>query len=170
MKSRRLCNIASGPIPASSQLSGKSSKIQQIRTEIPGKVSFTLAMYHESDPLLPKDEPAPEIHGSRPQSINDINDRRKTDDYLGVEADKVVNSRKGLGDVAALFVGFIIVASCALVLFSDGVHRIGDILNPTPRTIDQRVARILRDTPLIGSLILSIFCISRELILKRWTR
>lgn len=107
-------------------------------------------MYQESDPLLPKDEPAPEIHGSRAQSIDDVAGH---EDQL-VDDNNAAQARKGVGDLVALFTGFVIIALLALMLFPEGARKIGDIIDPTPRTIDQRVTKILKDTPLIGTFIL----------------
>jgi hypothetical protein len=106
-------------------------------------------MSHESDPLLPRDKSAPEIHGSRPQSTNDIDDREAS---IGAgDSDQVyVPGRRGLTDAVALFTGFITLALVLFIVFPDSLRGVGGGL-PTPRTIEERVARILTDTPLIGN-------------------
>ncbi|KAG0645298.1 dipeptidase [Hyphodiscus hymeniophilus] len=103
--------------------------------------------YKEVDPLLPNDKRAPEIQGSRPQSINDeyIIEEQVSDDKRELR-----RKRNGLADLMALVFGIAFFASIILVLFPDGP--LGDLFGdkpPTPKTLDERVTRILEDTPLI---------------------
>ena len=108
--------------------------------------------YTETDPLLPNDKGAPEIHGSRPQSINN--------EYVNVieeQASEVENrpQSEGLSEglrsfVPTVFV-FIFFSFIFLIIFPDDI--LGDLFGdkrPTPKTLDERVARILEGTPLIG--------------------
>lgn len=99
--------------------------------------------YRETDSLLPRGKPAPEIQGSRPQSINDASDSNET----GWARDCIPVSRIGLGSVAALLIGLTILAFIALLLVPNGLKNIwGD-----RQTLDDRVNRILTKTPLIGN-------------------
>jgi membrane dipeptidase len=100
----------------------------------------------EEDPLLPKDKGAPEIQGSRPQSINN--------EYVIEEvSDEEKEPRsKGINDIVAMIFGLCFFASIFLILvYPDGP--LGDLFGdkrPAPKTLDERVTRILEDTPLIG--------------------
>jgi hypothetical protein len=100
--------------------------------------------YQETDPLLPRNRPAPEIQGSRPQSISDVANR----DIISPDADSTGKPRMGLGDIYALLFGLIILAFIAILLFPNGFK---DVLGDGPQTIDERVNSILAQTPLIGS-------------------
>jgi membrane dipeptidase len=102
----------------------------------------------ETDPLLPRDKPAPEIQGSRPQSINDVVDR----DEPRWNEDSAAESRMGFGDIFALMMGVTTLVFFLVLLFPNGWKSIwGDGLWG-PHTIDERVNSILTRTPLIGSL------------------
>jgi membrane dipeptidase len=105
--------------------------------------------YTEGDPLLPKDKGAPEIQGSRPQSINneDAIEEPVSDDGNGTTR----NGHTGL--VAMLFSICLFGGIFLMLLFPDGP--LGDLFGekrPTPKTLEERVNRILEDTPLIGIL------------------
>lgn len=109
--------------------------------------------YYETDPLLPKDKPSPEIQGSRPQSINDVNESS----YVIEEAGSP-EVRPQQGSIRNVFAFAISVTALVLILGS-----LFDVFNGTwdwppipsiPRTIDQRVTKILTETPLIGMLFL----------------
>jgi hypothetical protein len=94
----------------------------------------------EQDPLLPRDEGAPEIHGSRPQSIN----YEETEVFEEDEKPQ----RQPFKDVLPLIFGICILLSLAFIFLPEDTSR-GQ--KPEPTTIEQRVNRILTDTPLIGT-------------------
>ena len=110
--------------------------------------------YTEEDPLLPRERPAPEIHGSRPQSIKE--------DYITSEPDGLATdaygkldvgrrNRRTFSDYMAMALGLCILS--ALILMAIPQTFFGDIFGdrrPGPQTIEQRVNKILTDTPLIG--------------------
>jgi membrane dipeptidase len=100
----------------------------------------------ERDPLLPNDKGAPEIQGSRPQSINNeyVIEEQVSDDDNSPR-------RNSLNDLMAIVFGICFFGIVFLVLFPDGP--LGDLFGdrrPTPKTLEERVNRILEDTPLIG--------------------
>jgi membrane dipeptidase len=101
--------------------------------------------YQETDPLLPRNRPAPEIQGSRPQSINES----MRGDTISPDAGITRRPRMGLGDIYALLMGLIALAFFAILLFPNGFN---DVLNDGPQSIDERVNSILARTPLIGIL------------------
>jgi hypothetical protein len=105
--------------------------------------------YQETDPLLPRNNPAPEIQGSRPQSINEVG----TEDTTSPDVGDTSKPRMGLGDIYALLFGLITLAFFAILLFPDGFK---DVLGDGPQTIDERVNNILTRTPLIGSHLFNI--------------
>lgn len=100
----------------------------------------------EVDPLLPNDKGAPEILGSRPQSINDGGNEEQ-----GLEDNLRHNVRS---NIMPIIFGICFFASISLVLFPDGFlgRLLGD-RRPVPKTLEQRVNRILEDTPLIGAFV-----------------
>jgi membrane dipeptidase len=100
--------------------------------------------YQETDPLLPRNRPAPEIQGSRPQSISEV----ANGDEISPNAGSTSEPRMGLGDIYALLIGLVTLAFFAILLFPDGFK---DVLGDGPQTIDKRVNSILTQTPLIGS-------------------
>lgn len=92
--------------------------------------------YTEGDPLLPKDKGAPEIV-----------------EEDGSDDDGQLRSRgNGLNNLLATVFGICFFASIFLVLLNpDGP--LGDPFGeqrPLPRTMEERVDRVLQDTPLIG--------------------
>ena len=98
----------------------------------------------EVDPLLPNDKRAPEIQGSRPQSIND--------EYVieeQVSDDERRPRRNGFADFMAMVFGICFFAGLFFILFPGG-DLFGDEQPKSPKTLDERVTRILEDTPLIG--------------------
>ena len=119
----------------------------------------------ERDPLLPNDKRAPEIQGSRPQSINNeyaIEERVSDDDNSP--------QRNGLNDLMAVIFGICLFGILFLVVFPDGP--LGDLFGdrrPTPKTLEDRVNRILEDTPLIG-MSYALLVRSLLLIIYRWTQ
>lgn len=102
-------------------------------------------LYQETDPLLPQNSPAPEIQGSRAQSINEVANRNT----LSPDAGSTSKPRFGLGDIYRLLFGLIILAFFAILIFPHGFK---DVLGDGPQTIDERVNSILTRTPLIGCL------------------
>ena len=108
-----------------------------------------MSYYSEQDPLLPNDKPAPEIQGSRPQSLNDDSDEELED------TGKL--RQKRFDDLTTSITGLVVpviftVAVLVILLLPGGVLRgiWGDGWWPGPQTIEERVNRILTDTPLIG--------------------
>ncbi|KAH7408916.1 membrane dipeptidase-like protein [Cadophora sp. MPI-SDFR-AT-0126] len=94
----------------------------------------------EQDPLLPRNKRSPEVHGSRPESIND---EYAKEDPLEEER----RPRRSIwNDVGAMLLGLCIFSS--LVMINMPSDLLGDD-RPVPKTISQRVNRILEDTPLI---------------------
>jgi hypothetical protein len=108
--------------------------------------------YTETDPLLPNDKGAPEIHGSRPQSINNeyvnVIEEQASDDENRPQGESL---SQGLRSFVPIVFVFIFFSFMFLIIFPD--DSLGDLFGdkrPTPKTMDERVARILEDTPLIG--------------------
>lgn len=94
----------------------------------------------EQDPLLPGDKRSPEIHGSRPQSIND--------EYVKEEILDDTRARRSIwSGIAPMIFGLCIFSSLVMIFMPSDL--LGDD-RPIPKTISQRVNRILEDTPLIG--------------------
>ena len=121
-----------------------------------------MSYYTEQDPLLPKDKGAPEIQGSRPQSIKDVG----VQEAEVCEHDDDIPRRKIFGDIMPLIFGFCLLFSFALIFLPEGI--LGDE-RPVPRTVEQRVNRILTDTPLIGiSSPKRCKSLHKYLILSRW--
>lgn len=100
--------------------------------------------YQETDPLLPRNRPAPEIQGSRPQSINEVDNV----DAISPDAGGTSKPHMGLRDIYALLIGLITLAFFAVLLFPNGFK---DVLGDGSQTIDERVNSILTRTPLIGN-------------------
>ncbi len=98
----------------------------------------------ETDPLLPRNRPAPEIQGSRPQSINEA----ATGDAPGPHVGILRKHRMGLGNIYTLLMALVGLAFFALLFFPNGFS---DVLGDGAQTIDKRVNSILTRTPLIGS-------------------
>ncbi|KAH9208928.1 membrane dipeptidase-like protein [Leptodontidium sp. 2 PMI_412] len=93
----------------------------------------------EQDPLLPGDKRSPEIHGSRPQSIND--------EYVKEEILDDTRARRSIwSDIAPMIFGLCIFSSLVMIFMPSDLLRDD---RPIPKTISQRVNRILEDTPLI---------------------
>jgi hypothetical protein len=106
-----------------------------------------MAYYKETDPLLPNDRGAPEIHGSRASSINNVVVINEEDEEDG----QPHRPRRATDDLMAMIFGLCLLVSLALMFSPYGWF--DDILGdrrPAPQTIEQRVNRILADTPLIG--------------------
>lgn len=114
--------------------------------------SFTLSIMprhsKEQDPLLPKDSGAPEVdQGSRPPSIENVYVTRE-------EVEKGVNqqARKRLDMLFFVLLKLCFVVGLGLILLSTFFreHFLGDS-KPRPDTLEERVNRILSETPLIGT-------------------
>ncbi|TVY81844.1 Dipeptidase sirJ [Lachnellula suecica] len=105
-----------------------------------------MSYYTEQDPLLPGDKQAPEIQGSRPQSIRA--------QYLSAETEELSNDGLPTWKPWKNFTGIILVIciyGILIVLYTQesllrGIFGDG---TPEPKTIDQRVTQILTNTPLI---------------------
>jgi hypothetical protein len=106
--------------------------------------------YQETDPLLPRNGPAPEIQGSRPQSINDVD----TGDTVSPDVGSASKPRMSRGEIYVLLFGLITLAFFAILFFPIGLK---DVLGGGPQTIDDRVNSILTQTPLIGSPLSNIY-------------
>lgn len=107
--------------------------------------SPSIASNGEQDPLLPRDDSAPEIHGSRPQSINDVgNYDRDAFDAYDEKPKRSISSYCFL-TAFSLLVIWIVLPELANFIRDSGPHRV-----PTSRNIDERVNSILTQTPLIG--------------------
>ena len=115
--------------------------------------SFAMSYYKETDPLLPNDRGAPEIHGSRASSINDVLVAEIT------EGDSPPpRRRRASGDLMAMLFGLCFFVILALTFSPESwLDDVFGDRRPVPQTIDQRVNRILTDTPLIGPDIPKLF-------------
>jgi membrane dipeptidase len=94
----------------------------------------------EQDPLLPNDKGAPEILGSRPQSIN-------YEEETEVSEEDEKPQRQLFSDALPLIFSICILVILAFTFLSEDTN---GSQRPEPKTIEQRVNRILTDTPLIG--------------------
>lgn len=99
----------------------------------------------ETDPLLPQDKPAPEIHGSRASSINDVT---VPEVELEDEVPRLRRRSESLIWITLSFMGLLTIA--VLLTPNDFFDAMFGNEWSRPKTIDQRVNRILADTPLIG--------------------
>jgi membrane dipeptidase len=100
----------------------------------------------EVDPLLPNDRQAPEIQGSRPQSFKGVNDSEPELGEVRHPGDDE-HRRNTFNDVLVLILGLCVFLTLAFTFVPDNVF---DGWQPGPRTIEQRVNKILTNTPLIG--------------------
>ena len=108
--------------------------------------------YDETDSLLPKDKPAPEIMGSRPTSIRNV----VAPDEQGWEEDESEKSFRNYGDISSLFIILILFVLLALLAFPNAFKRI--LQGPRqPQTLDEKVNAILSQTPLIGTIHIPAF-------------
>jgi membrane dipeptidase len=102
--------------------------------------------YMESDPLLPKGRPAPEIQGSRPQSMSDAEDREAP--AWNTRSDG--RRPRRFGHILGLMWIMLVLVVFVFLVEPDGFKMIWGDGPWTPRTIDERVKSILTKTPLIG--------------------
>src|ERR1700710_2126422 len=110
-----------------------------------------MSYYSEQDPLLPKDKPSPEIHGSRPQSINNVYVTEAGAPVEVIEKDDDGEPpRFTRNELPTIMFGLCFFLFISLVVFPYLDDVLGDG-RPKPKTIDERVNRILMDTPLIGT-------------------
>jgi len=112
--------------------------------------------YKEEDPLLPKDNRSPEIQGSRPQSINDVS------------AEDDEPRERSLGSLTLVVFLLCFITALALSFFPPSVPTVPGDSRPVPKTVEERVNRILEDTPLIGSLLTHISIL--QLTETRWAQ
>jgi membrane dipeptidase len=106
-----------------------------------------MSYYSEVDPLLPNDKQAPEIQGSRPQSFKNVNaSEAELGEARGLGDDE--HARTAFNDILVLFLGLCFFLTLAFVFVPDDVL---DGWQPGPQTVEQRVNKILTDTPLIGT-------------------
>jgi membrane dipeptidase len=123
---------------------------------------MTYYMPSEVDPLLPRNEPAPEITGygfsRRKQDSSEIiyvDDPPSYDDQADARSttSNDVSTKSALSTICSLF-GIVVFFALVLAALSPGGGRDGEPYpRPVPRqparTVEQRVSRILEDTPLI---------------------
>jgi hypothetical protein len=100
----------------------------------------------ENDPLLPRDSQSPGIQCSRSQSIGDVEEK----DQEIIEDHRTW--RKGMDDAGSMLLRFCLIVALSLGVLYLGSQKQGD-QRPVPKTINQRVNRILESTPLIGTFI-----------------
>ena len=95
---------------------------------------------------MPNDKQAPEIQGSRPQSFKDANASEAELDEARGPGDGE-QARTAFNDVLVLFLGLCFLLTLGFVFVPDDLL---DGWQPGPQTVEQRVNKILTDTPLIG--------------------
>ncbi len=104
-------------------------------------------------PLLPNDKQAPEIQGSRPQSVKDVNALDDSAAEQGqVDDTSDEPTRTAFSDILVLFLALCFFLTFGFLFVPEDVL---DGWQPGPRTIEQRVTKILTNTPLIGIFISS---------------
>lgn len=98
-------------------------------------------MSAEEQSLLPKSKGAPEIYGSRPPSLNNgtSSNEEEAAEWNSYRPRPSSRNWPATLSLGLLFVGLVV------LLFSQSVD-----LPSKPKTIEERVYRILSDTPLIG--------------------
>ncbi|KAH6663678.1 membrane dipeptidase-domain-containing protein [Halenospora varia] len=101
----------------------------------------------ETDPLLPNDKGAPEIHGSRAQSIKDV---YTTNEELQALNDDDNRRSKPSSEIWPQIFGICLALSICFILLRQSLYDdVGKHFRPQPRTVEARVSRILKETPLI---------------------
>ena len=115
------------------------------------KSAMSYNYYTETDPLLPNDKGAPEIQGSRPQSINNeylpISEEQAPEDENRLQRESLSEGPRNFVPIVFMFIFF------SFIFFIIFPGDLGDLFGdkrPIPKTLDERVTRILEDTPLIG--------------------
>lgn len=99
-------------------------------------------MSAEEQSLLPRSKNAPEISGSRPQSIN-LNGSISNDEVAQFNICNPQQPSRSLR--AILSTGLLLIGLVVLLFWRPFLSA-----RPEPRTLEERVNRILSDTPLIG--------------------
>jgi hypothetical protein len=108
--------------------------------------------YTEKDSLLPKEEQSPEVMGSRATSMKSFYDVETEADVMeneGEDEDDFDPKRHLVNDIMAMVFAVAVLFSILFMFLPDGFTRD----EPAPTTIEQRVHRILVETPLIGSIL-----------------
>jgi membrane dipeptidase len=105
-----------------------------------------MSYYSEQDPLLPNDKSAPEIQGSRPQSFKDVT-VSEAEQGRSSRAEVDEPTRNAFNGVLILMLALCFFLVLGFAFIPDGAL---DGWQPGPRTIEQRVNKILTNTPLIG--------------------
>lgn len=106
-------------------------------------------MASDSDPLLPKTKPSPEVHDSQPRRFNDIEEINQGSDDIVVN--DIARRSSASGSRVLGFCGIALFVFFLLALLPDGFlsNWLPRGRHSEPHTIDERVAAILKDTPLI---------------------
>jgi membrane dipeptidase len=105
-----------------------------------------MSYYSEQDPLLPNDKSAPEIQGSRPQSFKDVTASEAEQGRTSrTEVDEL--TKNAFNDVLILMLALCFFLVLGFTFVPDDAF---DGWQPGSRTIEQRVNKILTNTPLIG--------------------
>jgi hypothetical protein len=107
-------------------------------------LSTAIAMSAEEQSLLPQSKGAPEIYGSRPPSLN--NGTGSNEEAAEWNAYRPRPSSRNWP--ATLSLGLLFVGLVVLLLSQQPLELPSP--RPEPGTIEERVNRILSDTPLIG--------------------
>lgn len=126
-----------------------------------------MAFSKEDDPLLPKAPSAPEISRSRPQSFKDGNET-----YYFKEI-QIEDEDPGSHDRTFFHECVTVLALCAVfsLIFIFYPQETSDDISPITGTLDERVARILTETPLIGQIYIVTVCHTQLcLTAHRWTQ
>jgi membrane dipeptidase len=104
-----------------------------------------MSYYSEQDPLLPNDKQAPEIQGSRPQSLKDVTVAEAERGEVSRNDD--IPARIAFNDILIMMLGLCFFLVLGFMFVPDDAL---DGWQPGRRTIEQRVNLILTSTPLIG--------------------
>jgi len=144
-----------------------------------------MAYPNEQDPLLPKDERSPEIHGSRPVSINysnadhdDNGHQHITDSEFNLPRNRARSNRLDIVFFAlqALLIGILLYVLVLAFGATGALNWLDDHI-PRHRSVTERVNKILADTPLIGMILvlnffreLSLRCQTSKAIVSRFLR
>ena len=122
-----------------------------------------MASKRELDPLLPQNDPAPEILGSTTYGSRQVKRNRlasfeqppppayaATNDAEDEQDSPMTSTRSALSTIISIFTVVVFFAFLALLLSPDDESGISPLPRPRPaRTVEQRVSNILEGTPLI---------------------